>query len=74
MPGFVSIQPRDVYALVEFSYDEVKKIDKVMDLIEIKVDGTNEEEKQAQEYFVKRLYPFFVKLKKEMENNAPNIE
>lgn len=74
MPGFVSVQARDIYALVEFSYEEIKKIDKVMDMIEIHVDKTEQEEVEAEEYFVKSFYPFFEKLKKEMEDNAPDVK
>lgn len=74
MPGFVSVQARDIYALVEFSYEEVKKIDKVMDMIEVHVDKQNEDEVQAEEYFTQRFYPFFEKLKKEMEDNAPDVK
>lgn len=72
MPGFVTIQHRDVYSLVEFSLDEVNKLHKIMDMIQLNFDSTDKEEKEAQEYYVDKFYPFFKNLKKEMEQHAPN--
>ncbi len=74
MPGFLSIQNRDIYSLVEFSLEEVRKLNKAMNLMEIKFDGTKEEEKEAEKYFTKEFFPFFQELLKEMEKNAPNIK
>ncbi len=66
MPSVVSVQPRDIYVLVEFSIDEIQKILTVMDLIELNYDGTDKEQAEAKKYFVDKFYPFFKELKKEL--------
>jgi hypothetical protein len=70
MPAIVSVQPRDIYFLVEFSLEEMKKLKKVMDLTSISFDGTIQEEKDAAEYFSGKFYDFIKESLKEIERGS----
>ncbi len=74
MPGIIAIQPKDIYVLLELSSDEVKKLHKVMGLIQINFDSEDKEEKEAEEYFVNKFYPFVEQLAEEIGQNAPNAK
>ena len=66
MPAVINVQSRDIYVLVEFSLEEIQKIVKVMDLMQLNYDGTKKDDVEAQKYLVEQLYPFFKQTKKEL--------
>lgn len=70
-------QPRDVYALCEFSRSDLKLLERAMNLVELDYDSSVAEEKEAADYFVKKFYPQVVKILETMEaeyGNAPDTE
>lgn len=70
MPSVVNVQPRDIYVLIEFSLGEIKKIVKMMDLIQLNYDGTKKEDVEAQKYLIDEFYPFFKQMKKDLLNES----
>jgi len=65
MPRIVNIVPKDIYLLIEFRLDEFKKIKLAMD--RSKVNASNDEEKQAMDYFSKEFYTFICDAIEEIE-------
>ena len=65
MPRIVNIVPKDIYFLMEFRLDELKKIKLAMD--KSKINASNDEEKQAMDYFSKDFYTFICDAIEEVE-------
>lgn len=70
-------QPRDVYALCEFSRKDLKLLERALNLSEIDYDSSVAEEKEAVDYFVNKFHPQVVKILETMEaeyGDAPDTE
>ena len=67
MPEIVDIRPKDVYATVDFSVAELKKIKTAMDISTVNFDGNEPEQVEAKNYYLEKFYPFIVKLLETIE-------
>ncbi len=65
MPRIVNIVPKDIYFITEFRLDELKKIKVAMG--KSKVNSSNEEEKEAVDYFSGEFYNFICDAIEEVE-------
>lgn len=73
----LGIQPRDVYALCEFSRTDLKLLERALNLVEVDYDGSIPEEKKAVDYFVNKFHPQIVKILETIEaeyGNAPDTK
>lgn len=70
-------QPRDVYALCEFSRSDLKLLKSVLSLVKIDYDSSVPEEKEAVDYFTNKFHPQVVKILETMETeygDAPDTK
>lgn len=63
----INIVPKDIEIIMSFSVKEIFLLHKMLCMTELNYDSTIEEEKEAEEYLTKVLFPAIDKLKKKLE-------
>lgn len=55
----LGVEKRDVYFVMEFSLDDVKKLLMALNLCQIDYDSSDEEMKEAVQFFKGKFHPYF---------------
>ena len=68
MPEVIEIRPKGIYVKVEYSLEELQILVKAMDMIEVRANLKNPEEKEAHDYFTGEFYPFTAKIVEDLKD------
>ncbi len=63
----VDIVPKDIEIVLSFSIKEIFLFHRILCLMELKYNSSIEEDREAEEYLTKILFPAIDKLKKKLE-------
>lgn len=63
----VKIESKDIYVTFEISLENLKKLKKSVDMAEIKYDGRDKNEFDAQNYLITEFYPAIKEVIEDLE-------
>ena len=67
LPRIVRIAPKDIYATIELSGEEIGMLILAIDMSEVRFSSKKEEEVVAKDYFKEKFYPFIAALHKDIK-------